>query len=215
MNQQRSLPKPPRIAEWLTGLFLPADAEEAVLRDLQEEFSALTVSSGAAQARAWYRRQAVTTILRAGPNAFRAAPLRMLITVLGGIWLLGFTTTLSTRAMQRFLDALRVYEVDPSAYLFWLKFPLEIGRLVICSVLGCLVALVAKRYELPAAASLALAQLAMFCAGTITLIAYGRHWPNWFLAMAPWNILCAIATVAGAIIVLKCKRSKTGQVLRG
>lgn len=213
MNQQRSLPKPPRIAEWLTGVFLPADVDEAVLGDLMEEFAAVTVSSGAPQARAWYRRQTVTTILRAGPNAFRAAPLTMLTTVLGGIWLLGFTTRLSTRAMQQFLDAVRLYEVDPSAYLFWLKFPLEIGRVAICILLGSLVALVARRYELPAAVSLAIAQLAMFFAGAITLIAYDRQWHDWFVAMAPWNILCAIATVAGAVIVRKCRRSKTGQVI--
>jgi hypothetical protein len=114
--------------------------------------------------------------------------------------------------MQRLLDALRVYEVDPSAYLFWLKFPLEIGRVVICTVLGCLVALVNKRYELPATASLALAQLTMFCAGAITVIAYSHHWLDWFVAMAPWNILCAMATVAGGVIVLKCRRSKTVHV---
>lgn len=212
MDQQRNLPKPPCIAECLTSLFLPTDVAEAVIGDLQEEFSALAVSSGASQARSWYRRQAVRTFLHAGPNAFRGAPVRMLITLLGALWLLGFATSHSTHQMQRLLDALRVYEVDPSAYLFWLKFPLEIGRVVICTVLGCLVALVNKRYELPATASLALAQLTMFCAGAITVIAYSHHWLDWFVAMAPWNILCAMATVAGGVIVLKCRRSKTVHV---
>jgi ABC-type sulfate transport system permease component len=95
-----------------------------------------------------------------------------------------------------------------------LKFPLELGRVITCILIGCLVSLVAKRYELPAAVSLAVAQLVMFGAGTITLIAYGRNWLNWFFAMTPWNVMCAMATVAGAIIIRMCRRSKqTVQVM--
>ena len=208
MNQQRDTPKPPRIAEWLSSLFVPPDVAEAVMGDLQEEFSSLVTSSGASRARTWYRRQALGTILRAGPSAFRTAPFRMLITLVAGIWFIGFATTYSTHAMQMLLDTRRVYEVDPRAYLFWLTFPLKIGRVVICTGVGSLVALAAKRHEMPAAVTLALAQIAMFCTGAITLIAYGRHWLEWFVAMAPWNVLCAVATIVGGMIVHMCRRSE-------
>lgn len=94
MNRQWNppLPRPPRIAEWLVHLFVPANVAEAVTGDLQEKFSSL-VSSGIPRARAWYRRQAAGTILRSGPNALRSVPLRMLTTLVGGLWLLGFTTS--------------------------------------------------------------------------------------------------------------------------
>ena len=214
MNQPRDLPQPPRIAEWLTSLFVPADVAEAVTGDVQEEFSSIVVSSGAAPARTWYRQQALGIIVRSGPSAFRARPFRVLITVLGALWFIGFATTYSTRAMQMLLDTRRVYELDPSAYLFWLKFPLEIGRIIICTVVGSLVTLAAKRYELPAAVSVALAQIAMFGAGTLTLIAYGRHWFDWFVAMAPWNAMCFMATIAGAVIVRVYRGSETAREAR-
>ena len=114
--------------------------------------------------------------------------------------------------MRQLLDARRIYELDPSAYLFWLKFRLELGRVVISTLLGSLVALVTKRYELPAAATLAVAQIAMFCTGTITLIASGRHWLDWFLAMATWNVSCAMATFVGGVIVRKFRSSAAVRV---
>ena len=205
MNQQCDLPEPPRVAEWLTALFVPADIAESVTGDLQEEFSNLLISWGAPRARSWYWRQAAGITLRAGPAAFRSAPLRMFMTVVAGLWLIGFATRYSTHAMQTLLDARRLYEVNPDAYLFWLKFPLEVGRLAICAAVGSLAALAAKRHEMPVALTVALAQLAMFCAGTIALIAHGRHWVAWFIAMIPWNVLSAIATTAGAVIVRICR----------
>lgn len=214
MNQQRDLPEPPRIAQWLTSLFAPADVAEAVTGDVQEEFASLVVSWGASRARTWYRQQALGIIVRSGPSAFRAHPFRMLIIVLGALWFTGFATTYSARAMQMLLDAHRVYELDPSGYLFWLKFPFEIGRIMICTVVGSLVALAAKRYELPTAVSLALAQIAMFGAGTITLIAYGRPWFQWFVAMAPWNAMCSTAIIAGAAIVRVYRSSETARESR-
>jgi hypothetical protein len=209
MDLHRDSPKPPRIAEWLTALFVPANVAEAVTGDLQEEFSRLAISSGATCAKAWYRRQATSTILRSGPTAFRNAPVRLVIALAGGLWLIGFATRYATHAMQTLLDAQRVYEVNPIAYLFWLKFPLEIGRTIICMAVGSLVAIAAKRYELPAAVSLALAQIAMFVAGAITLIAYGRHWLDWFTVMAPWNVLCSVTTVVGAVMVRLYRQTAT------
>jgi hypothetical protein len=119
MTNQPDLPlhQPPRIAEWVTTLFLPADIAESVMGDLLEEFSALVITSGAPLARRWYRRQAVSTIMHAGADAFRTAPLLMLASVIGGNWLIGFATQYSVHAVQTFLDAHRVYAFHPDAYL--------------------------------------------------------------------------------------------------
>ncbi|MFL6416210.1 MAG: permease prefix domain 2-containing transporter [Bryobacteraceae bacterium] len=200
-------PQPPRLAQWATALFLPGDLAESVLGDLQEEFSDFTVKSGPGFARDWYRRQALKIILHALVDAFRGAPPLMLISVIGGLWAVGFGTRWSLHATRIILDAHRVYEFDPGAYLFWLKFPAEIGRVILCSGIGAVVALVAKRREMPAAITLAFAQMSMFSAGAIVLIVHGRHWVDWFVVMAPWNLLSCIATVVGAAVVQTVRRS--------
>jgi hypothetical protein len=194
-------PQPPRIAGWLVVLFTPPGLAESIMGDLLEEFSALVVKSGVGFARLWYWRQALKTILHASGNAFRIASWLMLAAVIGGFWLIGFATRFSLHAMQTFLDAHQVYELDPSAYLFWLKFPLEIGRVILCALIGALVAFTAKRMEMAAVVALALLQMALFEAATVALIIRGREWFEWFLVMLLWNGLCAIATVAGGAIV--------------
>ena len=204
-------PRPPRIAGWLVVLFTPPGFAESIMGDLLEEFSALVVKPGLGFARRWYWRQALKTILHASGNAFRSAPWLMLAAVIGGFWLIGFATRFSLHAMQTFLDAHRVYELDPRAYLFWLKFPLEIGRVILCGLIGALVAFTAKRTEMAAVMALALIQMALFLAGALTLIIRGREWLDWFLVMLLWNGLCAIATViAGAIVRTRRSRATTG-----
>lgn len=198
-------PQPPLIAAWFLTLFTPAEVEESITGDLLEEFSEIAIESGYGFARRWYWRQILKTIIHSFGNAFRAAPLLMLATVIGGFWLIGFTTRSSQHAIRMFLDARRIYEFHPNAYLFWLKFPLEIGRIVICSGIGALVALVARRIEMAAAMALALLQIALFLAGTVALIAGGREWLHWFLFMLPWNSLSFIAIVIGGAIVRICR----------
>ena len=198
-------PKPPRIAVWFLTLFTPAEVEESITGDLLEEFSGIAIESGYAFARRWYWRQILKTIIHTCGSAFRAAPRLMLVAVIGGLWLIGFATRSSQHAMRMFLDARRIDELHPNAYLFWLKFPLEIGRIVICSGIGALVALLARRIEMAAAMAVALFQIALFPAGTVALIAGGREWLHWFVFMLPWNSLSFIATVIGGAIVKICR----------
>ena len=209
MDDQQNLQpaQPPPITEWLATLFLPGDVAESIMGDLQEEFSGLVVKSGSSLARSWYRRHALRTIFHAGANASRDAPLPMLIRVIGGLWTIGFATSYTQHAMWMFLDANRVYEIHPNAYLFWLKFPTEIGRIVVCGLVGSLITILGNRKEFIAATTLAFAQIAMFSAGAIASFALGRDWFHWFVAMAPWNLLCAAATIVGGAIVRKTRRS--------
>jgi hypothetical protein len=198
-------PQPPRIAMWFLALFTPAEVEVSITGDLLEEFSGIAIESGYAFARRWYWRQILKTIIDTSASAFRAAPWLMLVTVIGGFWLIGFATRSSQHAMRMFLDSRRIYELHPNAYLFWLKFPLEIGHIVICSGIGALVGLAARRIEMAAAMALALLQIALFLAGTVALIAGGREWLNWFLFMLPWNSVSFIATIIGGAIVRICR----------
>lgn len=203
-------PKPPRIAGWLLSLFTPPEATEPILGDLLEEFSGLAVNSGVVFARRWYWRQTLKTIWHAGGSAFRTSPWLMLAATAGGMWLIGFATRWSHDAMQTFLDAHRIYDLHPDAYLFWSKFPLKIGRVMICGVVGVLVALVAKRREMAATGAVSLVQIALFLSAVVAVIARGQEWFHWFTVMLLWNGLCATVTVLGGAVV-KIRRSSAAR----
>jgi hypothetical protein len=204
MTSQPDL-QPPRIARWLLTLFTPAEVTESIVGDLLEEFSGLVIKSDLAFARRWYWRQTLRTIAHAGGNGVSSAPWLMLGVILGGLWLIGFATRSSAHAMQTFLDAHRLYESHPNAYLFWSKFPLEIGRIIICGLVGAIVALAAKRMEIIAVIAVSLLQIALFFAAVVAVIARGEAWFQWFIVMLQWNGLCSIATVVGGAIVRTCR----------
>ena len=193
--------QPPRIAGWLLTLFTPAEMTEPIMGDLLEEFSGLVIKSGIGFARNWYWRQTLKTIQHAGGNAFRTAPWLMFAAIAGGLWLIGFATRSSLHAMQIFLDSHRIYELHPSAYVFWSKFPLELGRVIICGLAGVVVALAAKRGEMAAVIAISLIQLGLFLAAVVAVIARGEPWFHWFLVMLLWNSLGAAATVLGGAAV--------------
>jgi hypothetical protein len=197
--------QPPRIARWLLTLFTPAEVTESVMGDLLEEFSSLVIKSGLAFARRWYWRQTLRTIAPAGGHPVSGAPWLILVAILGGLWLIGFATRSSAHAMQIFLDAHRLYESHPNAYLFWSTFPLEIGRVIVCGLVGAIVALVAKRMEMIAVIATSLVQIALFFAAVVAVIARGETWFHWFIVMLQWNGLCSIATVVGGVIVRTCR----------
>lgn len=207
MNSQHEHSEPPLLAVWLLLLFTPAEQTESILGDLLEEFSALVTTSGLGFARRWYWRQAVTTIRHASASAFRAAPLLMFVVVLGGLWSIGFATRVSQHAMHTFLNAEGIYRSDPNAYLFWWKFPLQIGRVVICALVGVIVALAAKRREMQAVTAVSLAQMAMFFVAIVAVIVRGEEWFHWLLVMFKWNSLCAIGSIFGGLIVKLCRSS--------
>ena len=110
--------------------------------------------------------------------------------------------------MQTFLDAHRLYEPHPDAYLFWSKFPLKIGRVIVYGLVGAIVALAAKRMEMITVIAISLVQIALFLAAVVAVIARGEAWFHWFIAMLQWNGLCSIATVMGGLIVRICRYRK-------
>jgi hypothetical protein len=176
--------------------------------DLLEEFSALVIKSGLAFARGWYWRQTLRTVAHAGGNAVSSAPWLMLVAILGGLWLIGFATRSSAHGMHTFLDAHRLYESHPDAYLFWSKFPLKIGRVIVCGLVGAIVALAAKRMEMIAVIAISLVQIALFLTAVVAAIARGEPWFHWFIAMLQWNGLCSIAIVVAGLVVRTCRYRK-------
>lgn len=202
--------QPPRLAVWLITLFAPPQEGESILGDLLEEFSTLAATSGLSAARSWYWRQVTKTVVHLFGAELRAEPWLMVLAVFAGFWSVGFATRWSQHAIQAFLNAHQFYEWHPGAYLFWLKFPLQIGRIVLCTAIGAGVALAAKRVEMAAAIGLASVQLVLFGAGTFYLMATSRVWFHWFLGMLPWNCLTAVAIVSGGAMV-KARRSASAR----
>ena len=200
-------PQPPRMAVWLLLLFTPAEQTESILGDLLEEFSTLVMTWGIGFARRWYWRQTLNTIQHACVGVLRAAPFLMLVTVVAGLWSIGFATTFSQHATRIFLDSHGIYQSHPDAYLFWTKFPLHLGRVIICALVGCVAALAAKRREMQVVTVLSVSQMAMFFVAVVTVIARGEAWFQWFVVMFKWNSLCAIGTIVGGVIVKICRVS--------
>jgi hypothetical protein len=202
MTSQVDFVQPSRVAAWLITLFtLTAEEAETILGDLHEEFSHLASKSGVAFARRWYWRQTVKTIVSLVGAAFRTAPWTTAAAVVGGYLLIGFASRFSAHAMRAFLDSRGVYAVHPDAYLFWIKFPMLTGRVILCMLAGTLVALAAKGREMTAAVTLALIEVALVVTAVVAVVASGHHWFHWFLDMLPWNCAFSIAIVVGAAIV--------------
>lgn len=208
MTSQPGSMAPPRVAEWILTLFATGKEGEPISGDLYEEFSMVAVQSGLRSARAWYRRQVFLTAVHLTWAAFRTAPLSMFALAAGSFWFLGFATRFSSHAMQAFLDAHRYYDLHPDAYLFWLKFPFETGRVILCVLIGGSMALLAKHREMAAVIGLVLLQSVLFSIGAITLAVTGRDWVQWFVAMALWNGLCGVSMLAGGALV-RIRRSRS------
>lgn len=208
MNSQPNFAQPPRIAVWLISLFTSADEAESMSGDLHEEFHHLVAKSGVAFAHGWYWRQTGKTIVHLVARAFRVAPWSTSAAVLGGYLLLGFMSRFAQQGMQAFLDAHRMYELHPDAYLFWLKFPLQAGRVILCVLVGGCVALAARGREMAAVVGLGLVQLTLFFAAVVAVIAGGHVWFDWVVEMLLLNLLCSVATVVGGAIVTM-RRSAT------
>jgi hypothetical protein len=189
---------PPRLAARLVTLFAPADKAESILGDFLEEFTHLASASGIHAARRWYWRQTLRTIAQLAAAAFRGAPLSTAAAIIGGFLLTRVVATWLNQAIVAVLDRFRIFESQPDVYLFSVTYGWLIGRLILATAIGGLVAIAAKGRELTATTTLALFQIAL----SITAVIVARPWDSqWVLSTQPWMLAFSIATVVGGIIV--------------
>ena len=74
MNDETNVIQPPRFAEWLLAQSLQGADRDAVLGDLQEEFTTcIAPSRGIAVARWWYRQQVARSLVPLCIRAWRRA----------------------------------------------------------------------------------------------------------------------------------------------
>jgi len=138
------------IAGWLISLFTPPEEAESILGDLLEEFSHLASKSGVAFARCWYWRQTVRTIAHLAGAGLRAAPWSTAAAVAGGYVLIRIVFELYESSITAVLDRYRIYEQYGEDYLYWITRGKLIGRVLVATLAGGIVAVLAKGREMTA-----------------------------------------------------------------
>lgn len=196
--------RPPVMAGWLVGYFIPDEPAEALRGDLVEEFSRLASTSGVAAARRWYWRQSISTVMHLVGTGFCAAPYLIAGAVIGGCLSLWFGLGWADRAVEASLG-LYVFHFNNAkdhAHIlgtFWLPWGLQTGRFLVITLVGCLVALAVKGREIIAAMTLSLlcAALSGLAYPAWTII----HNAEYALPLRAFQVIASIAILMGATIV--------------
>jgi hypothetical protein len=206
MTSPASFVHPPHMATWLVNLFAAAEETESIPGDLLEEYSQFASKSGVAFARRWYWRQTGKTIAHLIVKELQNAPWLTTAVVVGGFFLRQFTFGLPERAIFSVLKRYSVFDHHFSAYVFFASTGIEIGRLVVSMLVGCVVAWAAKGREMVATMMLGLV-LSVFCGvSVLVLVARGRL-P--FLDTLPWQFAESVAIVVGGATVRTCRSAAT------
>jgi hypothetical protein len=175
-----SIPQPSRIAVWLLELFAANEQAEPIRGDLLEEFSVIASESGAAAARGWHWRQSLKTVAHLVWSGYRSAPWLIAATTSGGFLLLRFAERLPERCISAFFDVHPgYYEAHFQAYMFWVTYGIEIGIVIMATLVGCAIAAVARGKEIIATMAVAFLTAALVGAPysvwfTLRIV---RHWP--------------------------------------
>ncbi len=202
-------PRPPRLAVWLIELFVPDEQAPSVLGDLLEEFSDVAAKSSIADARRWYWRQALPTILHLLRSGFRAAPWFMAGVVAGGIVLVELGRLFANWFVNEgfLFSALYVFpyshphsRFEIFLVVFLSNSWIQLYRLTVSMLIGCIVALLSKGKEMSATLTLslvcsipALTRFLLFLQGNYEAL---RHWLLWVYFFGG-----LLALVAGGAIV--------------
>jgi hypothetical protein len=197
--------RPPRLAAWLVDLFASADHAESLLGDLSEEFSDITSKSGVVCARRWYWRQAATTIADLSGVGFRLAPWSLAGALLLGFALRWFGSSLPERIIITILRAQRPYsDLHYDLYVWLVTWGIPIAGVAEMTLIGCIVAAVAKGREI-----LATVVLGMVSSVTVGLLLFLQ-----ILELPlpiPWNFLLLrnfenwMGFVLGGILIRKIR----------
>ncbi|MGB7731035.1 MAG: permease prefix domain 2-containing transporter [Candidatus Acidiferrum sp.] len=146
--------QPPKAAKWLLDLFTPYEEAESIHGDLLEEFLSFAAANGQDDARHWYWRQCLKSVLHLFGGAFRRSPWRLVGAIVIGQLSMWLGSTLPEDAIFATLHLIRnhvtPYHADWYSYVMWLNYAILVGRLLLCFMIGFLVAFIAKGAELVA-----------------------------------------------------------------
>lgn len=200
---------PPRLAVCLLNLFVSNENAESILGDLFEEFSALASGAGVVSARRWFWRQSLRTLASQFSVNFRFAPASLFGSVLAGFLLLRFGGGLSEKVIFAVLHRFPIYPNHWNAYVFWISDGLLIGRVFESIFVGCLVALVSKRRELPATTALGLAQFLYTGVLYFAALLWNRFDSRSIFEQSLSLLINAVAILVGGIIVKEIRVARS------
>jgi hypothetical protein len=208
--------RPPRLAAWLVDLFASVDHAEALLGDLSEEFSDVASKSGVVCARRWYWRQAAKTIAHLAAVGFRLAPWSLTGAVFLGFALRWFGSSLPERFIITILRAQRPYSDLHYDYYVWLvTWGIPIAGVVEMTLIGCVVATIAKGREI--VASVVLGTVWSVWSVTFALLFFLRTPDLRPSNLIPWTFLLLrnfeswMAIVLGGILIRKIRSTSVRQ----
>jgi hypothetical protein len=191
--------QPPRLAVSLLTLFALNEEAESILGDLLEEFSLLATRSGIPFARRWYWRQTLKTVVQLGVHGFRTAPLLTTAAIVGGFLLRKVVGRLIEPTIFSLLVRYQVPEHHFSTYVFFASTGIDLGYVLVCLLVGFIVALVAKGREMVATLTLGLIFGAMALLGVVVTLARMGYDPSmWRLT---WYFSDSLAIVISGAIV--------------
>ena len=110
--------------------------------------------------------------------------------------------------MTALLDRYQVYERHPGAYIFWLSQGMLMGQVVVCALIGAMVAIAARGREMTATATLAIVWAVLILSQSLLLVAGNVHF---WLGILPWSFAFSIAIVVGGAIVRMRRSVKTAR----
>jgi hypothetical protein len=155
----------------------------------------------------------VKTIAHLAGNGFRVAPWSTVAFVVAGCILFRFGLMVYGQATEAVLDRFRVYEYvsdlgrqQPSvnvaaAYMFWITRGMLIGRVLVETLIGGIVAVAAKGREMTVTMALSLFLGTLGIAGSLMMVANTGDYEFLFQWALPSVFADSIAIVVGGAIV--------------
>jgi hypothetical protein len=153
----------------LVEQFAAPDQREAILGDLQEEFSATAAQTGIGPARLWFWRQVARTLVHLIAASVRQSSARFWLSVAGGFLIWWNVPMIIGEAVRRIHNRWQVYAyID--AYSFWLIYAVLVQDLFAPLLVGSLLAMSNKGRE---------------CVASVGLAATVFAWTGGWLLVAP------------------------------
>jgi hypothetical protein len=207
MTFQPNLVSPPRGAAWLLSLFANAEEFDLILGDLSEEFSQLASKSGIPGARRWYWRQTLKTLPHLAVSAFRVAPWSTSAAVAGGFLLRRLLGRVPDFVTFSFIERSHIHKNHFAAYRFLASTGIDVEHVITFLLVGCVVALVARRREMAPAIALAMIFGGMALVASLLVVIRGGDYV--YLLRLGWYVTDSLAVVLGAALVRMLRSNET------
>src|ERR1700733_13692700 len=143
-------------------------------------------------------------------TGFRTAPWTTAAAIVVGFLLMRFGLRLSHTAVEAVLDRYQVWENHFDTYRPWIGVTEGMQHVVVATLVGIIVAVAAKGWEMTAAMALSLFLIALGVSGAFIAVARTTADGDYgFLWELPWIFASSIAAAVGGAIVRTAKPGTT------